>query len=158
MLLAQSKIKPVVFLSFAGEDVEWKRSLMKPTWWGALTPVATIYDYDDQPVTRGDLYKEMAGLVGNCSAFLVILSKYYIAKAGVIEHEFKTAIERFSEASLQDLFCAIIIDAEAKEWWEGRQNALFEKHKWLQDKIYWPLIEGNEPAILGGNLERGRKP
>jgi hypothetical protein len=153
MALAQSKPKPTVFLSFAGEDVEWKRSLMKPTWWGALSQVANLYDYDDKPATRGDLYKEMSGLVGACSAFVVILSKYYIEKGGVIEHEFTTGVERFSEASLQDLFCAIIIDAEAKEWWEGRQNSVFTKHRWLQNKIYWPLIEKNEPAILSGDLE-----
>jgi hypothetical protein len=152
MALAQSKTKSVVFLSFAGEDIEFKKSLMRASWWGALTNVAELYDYGDTPVTSGDLYKEMAKLVGRSSAFLVILSKYYLAKEGIIEHEFTTAVERFSQPNLNDLFCVILIDREAKEWWEGRQGKVFSKHEWLQKKIYWPLIEENEPAILDGPL------
>jgi hypothetical protein len=124
MALAQNKAKPVVFLSFAGEDIEFKRSLMRSSWWTALTSVAELYDYDDRPATSGDLYKQMAALVGTSSAFLVILSKYYIAKEGIVEHEFKTAVERFSTANLRDLFLVILIDREAKEWWEGRTSEI----------------------------------
>jgi ketosteroid isomerase-like protein len=96
MALDRSKPKPTVFLSFAGEDVEWKRTFMEPNWWAALTKVAEIRDYDNDPARYGDLYTSMAELVRQSAAFIVILSKFYLRKDGIIEHEFKTAADRFS--------------------------------------------------------------
>jgi hypothetical protein len=154
MALAQApQQKPTVFLSFAGEDVEWKRTLMHGPWWAGLTKVADLYDYDDEPTRAGDLQANMSKLVGESSAFIVLLSKYYIRKNGIIEHEFKTAIERYQKPEYQKLFCVIIIDAEAKEWWDKRQNSIFAQQPWLERKVYWDLIEGNEPANLSGDLK-----
>ena len=154
MALAQApQQKPTVFLSFAGEDVEWKRTLMQPTWWAGLTKVAAIYDYDDTPTRAGDLQVNMGKLVGESTAFVVLLSKFYIRKEGIIEHEFKTAIGRYQKPEYQDLFCVIIIDAAAKQWWDERQNSIFAEQPWLQSKVYWDLIESNEPANLAGDLK-----
>jgi hypothetical protein len=153
MALGRNKQKPTVFLSFAGEDVEWKRTLMEPNWWAALTKVAEIRDYDNDPARSGDLYKRMGELVQQSSAFIVILSKYYLRKEGVIEHEFTAAADRFADPDRRDLFCVIVIDAEAKQWWDGRQNDIFKEHEWLQNKVYWELIDQSEPALLTGDLQ-----
>jgi hypothetical protein len=154
MALAQApQQKPTVFLSFAGEDVEWKRTLMQPTWWAGLSKVAAIYDYDDTPTRAGDLQANMGKLVGESTAFVVLLSKFYIRKEGIIEHEFKTAIARYQKPEYQDLFCVIIIDTAAKQWWDERQNSIFAERPWLQNKVYWDLIENNEPANLAGDLK-----
>jgi hypothetical protein len=154
MALAQAlQQKPMVFLSFAGEDVEWKRTLMQPAWWAGLTKAAAIYDYDDTPTRAGDLQANMSKLVGESTAFIVLLSKYYIRKQGIIEHEFKTAIGCYQKPEYQNLFCVIIIDAEAKQWWDEQQNSLFSEQPWLKSKVYWGLIDDKEPANLTGDLK-----
>ncbi len=129
MALGRSKQKPTVFLSFAGDDVEWKRTLMEASWWAALTKVAEVLDYDDQPTRFGDLYQRMGQLVRQSSAFIVILSRFYIEKDGVIEHEFRAAADRFSDPDQRNLFRVIVIDPEAKQWWDGRQNKIIEEHQ-----------------------------
>ena len=154
MALAQTpQQKATVFLSFAGEDVEWKRTLMQPSWWAGLTKVAAIYDYDDTPTRAGDLQANMGKLVGESTAFIVLLSKFYLRKEGIIEHEFKTAIDRYQKPEYQDLFCVIIIDAEAKQWWDERRNSIFAEQPWLKNKAYWDPIENSVPANLMGDLK-----
>lgn len=153
MALGGNKQKPSVFLSFAGEDVEWKRTLMQPSWWAALTKIADVLDYDDKPTRFGDLYKGMDQAVRQSSAFIVILSRYYIQKDGVIEDEFRAAAGRFSDPDQRNFFRPIVIDPEAKQWWDGRQNKIFEEHEWLQNQIYWELIDQNRPALLTGDLK-----
>jgi hypothetical protein len=153
MALGRSKQKPTVFLSFAGEDVEWKQTLMEPRWWAALTKVAEVLDYDDKPTRFGDLCQRMGQLVKQSSAFIVILSRFYIEKDGVIEHEFRAAADRFSDPDQRNFFRVIVIDPEAKQWWDGRQNKIFEEHQWLQNQIYWELIDQNKPALLTGDLK-----
>jgi hypothetical protein len=136
MALGQTRQKPTVFLSFAGEDSEWKRTLMEPRWWAALTKVADIYDYDTNPNHSGDLNKNMDELINKSAAFIAILSKYYLKKDGIVEREFTTAADRFSTSNRQDLFQVIIIDSDAKQWWADWQNELFQKHEWLKTKTY----------------------
>jgi hypothetical protein len=153
MALGQSRQKSTVFLSFAGEDSEWKRTLMEPRWWAALTKVADIYDYDSNPNRSGDINRNIDELIKKSAAFIVILSKYYLKKDGIVEREFTTAAECFATPNRQDLFQVIIIDSDAKQWWDGRLNALFQKHEYLKSKIYWELIENNGPAIVGGDLK-----
>ncbi len=126
---------------------------MQPLWWAALSKVADIKDYDDEPLRSGDLSEHMTKLVEQCSAFVAILSGYYIKKDTVVEHEFRTAAERFSDPGLRDLFRVIIIDPDAKQWWDDRRSNVFEQHGWLKEKIYWPLIDGNRPALLTGDLK-----
>jgi hypothetical protein len=153
MALGQIKQKPSVFLSFAGEDVEWKRTLMQPNWWASLTKVAEIHDYADNPARSGDLAARMDEAINASSAFIALISKYYIAKDGVVEREFRTAVERYKAPQAQKLFLAIVIDAEGKEWWDRQDNELFRRHEWLRTKVYWPLIEGRDPALLRGDLQ-----
>jgi hypothetical protein len=153
LALGVTKPKPLVFLSFAGEDVEWKRTLMQGKWWASLTKVAGIYDYDDKPLRDGGLDASMIAQINASSAFIALLSKYYIGKNGVVESEFRQAVDRYKEPARQHLFRAIVIDAEAKEWWDGGGNALFAQHDWLRKKIYWPLIEDGQPALLNGDLQ-----
>jgi hypothetical protein len=154
MTLAQFKQKPTVFLSFASEDVEWKMALMDPKWWAALTKIAEVYDYDDNPSRFGDLSKNMDQLIKNSSAFIVLLSKYYIRKdSAVLEREFTTAVDCFSDPGRHDLFRVIIIDPDAKQWWDVCANEIFRTHEWLQKMTYWELIEGKEPALLNGQLK-----
>jgi hypothetical protein len=144
--------KPSVFLSFAGEDLDWKQSLMEPRWWSSLTSAATIYAYDDRPVRAGELDAEMERRISGSSAFIALISKYYIAKDGVVELEFKSAVSRFKDKARQAFFYAVVIDPEGKEWWDKRANVLFEQHEWLRKKTYWDLIEDGGPALFDGKL------
>ena len=153
MALGQIKDKPSVFLSFAGEDVEWKRTFMQPKWWASLTKVASIHDYDDDPNRSGGLDASMDAAINSSSAFIALISKFYIRKDGVVEREFRAAVERYKATTANDLFRVVLIDAEAKEWWDTRQNDLFEQYEWLRQKIYWELIERGEPALLNGDLQ-----
>jgi TIR domain len=154
MALGQIKDKPSVFLSFAGEDVEWKRTLMQPKWWVSLASVASIHDYDDNPARSGGLDASMDEAIFSSSAFVAIISKYYIHKDGVVEREFRSAVERYKAPALHDRFRVVLIDAEAKEWWDTRQSDLFQRHEWLRQITYWELIERGMPALLNGDLEQ----
>jgi TIR domain-containing protein len=145
-----SKRRPSVFLSFAPEDVEWKRTLMQPSWWAALTKVAEVLDYD----AVGDVYNSIKNkAIRQSSAFIVILSRYYIQKDRVVEGEFRSAADRFCDPDQRNFFRPIVIDPEAKQWWDGRRNKIFEQYEWLQNQIYWELIEQNRPALLTGDLQ-----
>jgi hypothetical protein len=148
-----NETKPAIFLSFAGENLEWKRTLMKRKWWEALLRVAEIHDYDERPQRTGNLLEEMEELVLQSSAFIVILSKYYLrdlkAKS-VLEREFMTAVKSFSASSEQGRFYPIVIDDDAKRWWDEKKDPIFAENTWLRDKIYWELTEQSKPALLEG--------
>jgi len=154
MSLNQVKLRPKIFLSFAGEDLEWKQSLFRHSWWSSLLNVADIFDYENDPESSGDLYLRMGEIIRDCDAFVVILSKYYLSKSGIVEHEFQEGVELCARAPVeQRLFCPIINDDEALRWWREGKHEVFEQHAWLRDWAYWALIEDKEPAILGGDLE-----
>jgi hypothetical protein len=57
-----------------------------------------------------------------------------------------------SASNKRNFFCPIVIDPEAKQWWDGRKHKIFEEHEWLKNKIYWELIERNHPATFNGDM------
>ena len=151
--MSTNEAKPLVFLSFAGEDLEWKRTLMKRKWWEALLRVADIHDYDERPQRTGNLLEEMEEQVVQSSAFIVILSKYYLRDLktkSVLEREFMTAVRSFSANSDQERFYPIVIDDDAKRWWDEKKDFIFADNAWLRDKIYWELTDQSKPALLEG--------
>ena len=152
LTLGVTKPKPLVFLSFAGDDVEWKRTLMQGKWWASLTKVAGIYDYDDKPLRDGELDASMIAQINASSAFIALISKYYIGKDGVVESEFRQAVDRYKEPARQHLFRAIPSTPKLGNGGTGVVRA-FAQHDWLRKKIYWPLIEDGRPALLNGDFQ-----
>jgi hypothetical protein len=49
------------------------------------------------------------------------------------------------------MFLPVIIDEEAKRWWDSGRHPIFTRCPWLRQQNYFQLIENEEPALLSGD-------